>query len=99
MKHLLHISLALVSLLLLSTLIGTDIINTGRAAYTLLPGEATCTFEGRDIPLEQCCYELPKMLSCEKKDSLRHCGQGSIMLSLNEKAFQFCKAEGYHVPK
>ena len=81
---------------------------TGNIAYSLDPSDPVCTFsnkgELKEIPLERCCYELQRQLSCQsisQDDFDYKCSMSKnsqYFYLINNKMSGYCNKEGYDVP-
>jgi hypothetical protein len=66
------------------------------------PSEPECYFvdsnEKLDIPLERCCFEIEKQLTCKPTEGGLKCyTSGERYYLINDKTFTHCTKEGYNV--
>jgi hypothetical protein len=99
-----NIGLAILAVVLALNLVNSSMV--GYVTYTLDLSEPQCSFynEGdiREIPVNLCCPELQKMLSCDLSDdkSYYKCyikENYPRFYVVNHKAMSFCLKEGYYV--
>ena len=73
----------------------------GNFIYSLDPSEPKCYFSNsEEVPLDICCYEIEKQLTCESFEDNIKCftsrTSGKYYI-VNQKAFHQCLKEGYNV--
>jgi len=97
------LGIAIVLILNLIQPIGTIVANI---IYTLDTSQPQCYFynsgEINEIQVDRCCYEIQKQLACQSigKNRELKCytsGSSERYYLINQKAFNYCKKEGYDV--
>lgn len=102
-----NIILAVLAIILIVNLIQPITEITGNLIYNIDTDVPKCYFnnsgELHEIPIDRCCYETQKQLTCRSLDSqvsVLKCytseTSGRYYL-INYKAFNYCKKEGYDV--
>ena len=74
----------------------------GNFVYNLDTSEPDCQFINSEIsnniPIDICCHEVEKQLTCESSlDEIKCYTSSEKYYSLNQKALAYCKKEGYNV--
>ena len=102
-----NLFLLLIAVLLLVNTISPLTSITGNLAYSLDNSPPLCAFsnkgELKDIPLERCCYELQRQLSCRRVsegDFDYKCSMSEdseYFYLTNNKMIGYCSREGYDV--
>ena len=104
-----NVLLLLVAAFLLMTWVFSGSI-TGQVSYTMSCAEPECRFISADDfsneieNIDLCCFEIQKMLTCEKIydsefDYLCYNIKEGNKYYLNSKAFNYCLKEGYDLEK
>ena len=103
-----NLFLLLTAILLIVNIVSPLASITGNIAYSLDISDPVCTFsnkgELKDIPLERCCYELQRQLSCQsisQEDFDYKCSiyeKSEYFYLINSKMSGYCNKEGYDVP-
>lgn len=102
-----NVALGMVAIVLLLNLVMPVGTLTGELVYNLDLSDPECYFsdsgELHEIPLERCCYAIQKQFTCEAVgqegfDLRCYISKTSERYYLvNDKAFSYCKKEGYDV--
>jgi len=102
-----NIGLAVLAIALLINIVQPASTITGQLSYHLTLSKPSCNFYNNnlssEIPIDRCCYEIQKQRICTKeKDTDVKCytSENSQRYHLlNQKAFLYCKNQGYDVKK
>ena len=103
-----NIFLVLIVVLLAVNIVSPLASITGNIAYSLDSSNPVCAFsnkgELKDIPIERCCYELQRQLSCQpisQDDFDYKCSmseKSEYFYLINNKIAGYCNKGGYDVP-
>jgi len=99
-----NVSLGLLSVLLLSMLLGVELPTLGQAQYMLDKEEPVCMIEWRGEStlfqdIDRCCLQARQQFECraENKDDLDWaCGTAAgLRIRLNDKGYNYCRQQPY----
>ena len=101
-----NIALFITALVLVVNLIQPLNRVTGNIIYSLDKSDTECYFNNvgglQEIPVDRCCYEIQKQLTCESTDEEPglKCYTSEISeryYLISHKTLDYCKKEGYDV--